>query len=46
MKTSTQNKGINVMKDVRELFNELKSNLSSEERNGIRKKLYKKRSCL
>ena len=42
MKTSTQNKGTNVIKDVRELFNELKSILSREERNRIREKLYKK----
>ena len=45
MKTSTQNKVINVInediKDVRELFNEIKSNLISEERDRIREKLYK-----
>ena len=32
----------NVMKEVRELFNELRSNLSREEINRIRKELHKK----
>ena len=32
----------NAIKEVRELFNELRSNLSREEINRIRKKLYKK----
>ena len=32
----------NTMKEVRELFNELRSNHSREEINRIRKKLYKK----
>ena len=32
----------NAIKEVRELFNELRSNLSREEINGIRKELYKK----
>ena len=32
----------NPIKEVRELFNELRSNLSREEINRIRKKLYKK----
>ena len=32
----------NPIKEVRELFNEIKNNLSREEINGIRKKLYKK----
>ena len=45
MKTSTQNKVINAInediKDIRELFNEIKSNLISEERDRIREKLYK-----
>ena len=45
MKTSTQNKVINAInediKDVREPFNEIKSNLISEERDRIREKLYK-----
>ena len=31
----------NAIKEVRELFNELRSNLSREEINRIRKKLYK-----
>ena len=36
------NKDINAIKEVRELFNERRSNLNREERNRIRKKLYKK----
>ena len=32
----------NAIKEVRELFNELRSNLSREEINRSRKKLYKK----
>ena len=36
----------NSIKGVRELFNELRSNLSREEINRFRKKLYKKRSCI
>ena len=32
----------NTIKEVRELFNELRSNLSREEINRIRKELYKK----
>ena len=32
----------NVIKEVRELFNELRSNISCEEINRIRKELYKK----
>ena len=32
----------NSIKEVRELFNEIRSNLSCEEINRIRKKLYKK----
>ena len=32
----------NSIKEFRELFNEIRSNLSSEEINRIRKKLYKK----
>ena len=32
----------NVIKEVRELFNELRSNISREEINRIRKELYKK----
>ena len=32
----------NAIKEVRELFNELRSNLSREEINRIRKELYKK----
>ena len=36
------NNDINVIKEVRELFNEVKSNLSREETKSIRKGLYKK----
>ena len=36
----------NPMKEVTELFNELRSNLSREEINRIRKELYKKVSCI
>ena len=42
MKPTSQNNSINVIKDIRKLFNELRSNLSREERNRIRKKLDKK----
>ena len=35
----------NAIKEVRELFNELRSNLSREEINGIRKELYKKEAA-
>ena len=38
MKSTTIN---NAIKEVRELFNELRSNLSREETNKIRKELYK-----
>ena len=39
MESTTRNKAI---KEVREVFNELRSNLSREETNRIRKELYKK----
>ena len=42
MELTRQNNGINAIKEVRELFNELRSNLSREEINRIRKNLYKK----
>ena len=42
MEPTSQNKGINAIKEARKLFNEVRSNLSREERNRIRKKLYKK----
>ena len=35
----------NTIKEVRELFNELRSNLSREEINRIRKELYKKEAA-
>ena len=42
MESRTTNNVINAIKEVRELLNELKSNLSREEINRIRKELYKK----
>ena len=42
MESTTINININAIKEVRELFNELRSNLSREEINRIRKNLYKK----
>ena len=42
MESTTINNDINAIKEVRELFNELKSNLLREETKRIRKKLYKK----
>ena len=42
MKPTSQNNSINTIKDIRKLFNELRSNLSREETNRIRKKLDKK----
>ena len=39
MESTTTN---NQIKEVRELFNEIRNNLSREERNKIRKKLYRK----
>ena len=42
MESTSQNNGINAIKEARKLFNEVRSNLSCEETNRIRKKLYKK----
>ena len=42
MESTTSNNDINVIKEVRELFNELKSNFSREETKRIREKLNKK----
>ena len=42
MKPTTINNDINTIKEVRELFNDIRSNLSREKRNEIREKLYKK----
>ena len=42
MESTTINININAIKEVRELFNELRSNLSREETKRIRDKLYKK----
>ena len=40
MKSTTINNSFNAIKEVRKLFNELRSNLSLEEINKIRKKLH------
>ena len=42
MESRTTNNLINAIKEVRELFNELRSNLSREETKRIRNELYKK----
>ena len=42
MEPTSQDNSNNAIKDIRKLFNELRSNLSREETNRIRKKLYKK----
>ena len=42
MEPTSQSNSINAIKDIRKLFNELRNNLSREETNRIRKKLYKK----
>ena len=42
MESTRQNNSINAIKDVRKLFNGLRSNLSHGEINRIREKLYKK----
>ena len=44
MDSKTTNNIINKLKEVRELFNEVRSNLSREETKRIRNKLYKKES--
>ena len=41
MEPTRQNNDINAIKDIRKLFNDLRSNLSREEINRIREKLYK-----
>ena len=42
MESRTTNNDINAIKEVRELFNELRSNFSREETKRIRNELYKK----
>ena len=42
MESTSQNNGINAIKEARKLFNEVRSNVSREETNRIRIKLYKK----
>ena len=43
MEPTTTNNVINAIKEVRELFNGLESNLSCEETKKIREELYKKK---
>ena len=45
MENPTSNKNISAIKKVRRLFNELRSNLSSNEAKRIRRKLYKKEAA-
>ena len=42
MEPTSQNSNMNAIKEVRELFNDLRSNLSCEETKRVRKELYKK----
>ena len=42
MGSKTTNNDINAIEEVRELFNELRSNLSREETKRIKNELYKK----
>ena len=42
MESTRQNNNINAIKEVRELFNDVRNNLSNKETKRIRKKLYKK----
>ena len=42
MESRTTNNDINAIEEVRELFNELRSNLSTEDTKRIRKELYNK----
>ena len=45
MESPTSNSNINAVKETRKLLNELRSNLSREEKKRIRKKLYKKEAA-
>ena len=45
MEPTRQNNDINAIKEVRELFNEVRSNLFREETKRIRKELYKKETA-
>ena len=44
MEPTSQNNSFNPIKEARKLFNEVRSNLSREETNEIKEKLYKKES--
>ena len=46
MEYTTINNNINAMKEVRALFNELRSNFLRKERKRIRKKLYKNKQFI
>ena len=46
MEPKSQNNNINTIKEVRKLFNEVRSNLSCEETKRIRKKTPSNISCL
>ena len=46
MESPTPNNNINAINNVRMLLNKLRSNLSREEINRIRKKLYKKEAAI
>ena len=39
MESTSQNNGINAIKEARKLFNEVRSNLSREEKNSIKRKM-------
>ena len=41
MEPTTSNNGINAIKEVKKIFNEIKSNLSRKDTKEIRKKLHK-----
>ena len=45
MEHPTSNNNISAIKQVRRLFNHIRSNLSIKETKGIRKKLYKKEAA-
>ena len=46
MESTTMNNNINATKEVRKLFNEIRSNLSCEEINKIREKLHKNETTM
>ena len=46
MEHTRQNNDIKAIKEAKKLFNDVRSNLSSEEIIRIRKEIFKKRSCV